>query len=232
MSIITNRRKNNRQSLYEGDFTALSGWIDFFLGRMRNDFPMTYLSHMSGEAATVRQANYMKDLGSFSPKHMGYLNINRYIINNLILANERNDEKSENLFRFQMIISIGHEIVHFLTGFLTGEKADKIGTPRETSAPWYGTRDYGEAGRFWEEKFFGGQMEMWEDKSDPLGALQAGKPYLMDDGNPKSRARAIDIDFINEFFSGKQRLPIRTQGRKRATTREALRKNCPYKVKV
>lgn len=200
--IITNRRSKNKPTLYTGDFSDLSRWIDVFLRCMRNDFPMTYLAHMKGEAMAVRQANNMKAMSSFSPKHMGYMDVNRYIINNMISARARKDVRTETLFRFQMVISIGHEIVHFLTGFFTGDKADKIGTPPRTAVAGYGTNVRGEAGRFWEQSLLGGQLEMWEDKANQLGILQAGQPYLMDDGQAKSRARVVNYGYIEQFIAG------------------------------
>lgn len=207
-SIVTNRRsqKPPKPTLYQGG--PMSGYIDIFLRCMRNDFPMTYLSSMEGEAMAVRQANDMKSIGVFEPKKIGYMDINRYVFNNMIAASKRNDTENYMLFRFQMVISIAHEIVHFLTGFLTGEKADRLGTPPGTSAAGYGNRRTGEAGRYWEEFFLGGQMEMWPNAANrtgtPMYVLQAGTPYLMADGTPKAVAKLVDTNYIKQFMGSSE----------------------------
>jgi hypothetical protein len=61
------------------------------------------------------------------------------------------------LFKFQMVISVAHEILHFLTGFLTGNL--KPSTPKGVTAEPYGQPRVGEAGRYWESKLLGGFVE-------------------------------------------------------------------------
>lgn len=212
-AIVNSRRskKPPKPTLYQsGD---MLGWINVFLTCMRNDFPMTYLSSMQGEAMAVRQANDMKSLGAFEPKKIGYMDINRYILNNMISAHKRNDGTNYMLFRFQMVISIAHEIVHFLTGFLTGEKADRVATPPDVAAAGYGNRTTGEAGRYWEQFFLGGQVEMWPSVANkagtPMYMLQAGTPYLMADGTPKAAAKVVDANYIKQFMGGSKLIPGR-----------------------
>jgi hypothetical protein len=47
----------------------------------------------------------------------------------MIAAEAQNHSSTYNLFKFQMAITTAHEIVHFLTGFLTGNKLP-LTTPR------------------------------------------------------------------------------------------------------
>lgn len=177
-------------------------WIDFFLTKVRSDFPMLYLAHIKGEAVCVRQANDIKSLRDFSPKHIGYMDTNRYIVNNMIVASQKGETSTLTRFQFLLAVSISHEIVHLLTGFLAGEKANTLHTPPDTSVEGYGTRTKGESGRFMEDLLFGGQTEMWQNHQDPAGVIQAGIPYLLDDGLPKSRARLINTAYINSFVKG------------------------------
>lgn len=200
--IIEESRERKKPTLYQGSFADMPKWITFFLTKMRSSFPMTYLSHMEGEALACRQANDIKALKDFSPKHIGYMDVNRYIVNNIIAAEQRGDTKNLKLFRFEMSISIAHEIVHFLTGFLNGEKADKMFTPPEVGARGYTTGKRGEAGRYWEELLLGGQTELWQNAADPAGVHQAGIPYLFVDGTGKSKARIINTAYIDNFIAG------------------------------
>lgn len=200
--IVRGNQANKKTTLYKGDFHDMPKWIEFFLKTMRSDFPMVYLSHMEGEARAVRQANEIKALKDFSPKHIGYMDVNRYIVNNMIAASQRNDAANLARFQFEMAISIAHEVVHFLTGFLAGEKADTLSTPPDTSVDGYGSKRLGEAGRYWEATLLGGQAQTWQNPKDPAGVLQAGTLYLMDDGMAKSRARLINMAYVNAFVSG------------------------------
>lgn len=201
-NIVTAHRQKKKPTLYQGNFSDMPKWISFFLTKVRSNFPMLYLAHTKAEAVCVRQANDIKKLEDFSPKHIGYMDVNRYIVNNMITAAQKNDASNLTRFEFLLGISIAHEIVHLLTGFLAGEKANTLHTPPDTSAEGYGTRRRGEAGRFMEELLFGGQTEMWMNPQDPLGVLQAGTPYLLDNGLPKARARLINTAYINKFVKG------------------------------
>lgn len=76
-----------------------------------------------------------------------------------------------------MSISVAHELVHMLMGFMFGDP-DRLtppvinhppGTPRGVAA--------GESGRFWEFKFFGCITEAYYNSKDPRGRLQSGTFY-------------------------------------------------------
>lgn len=117
----------------------------------------------------------------------------------MIYADAQNDSNNYNLFKFQMAITVAHEIVHLLTGYLTGKKLPP--TPPGVSLPSYGNTNSGESGRYWESQLLGGVVEFYEDKQDALGNKQSGIPYLMDDGRGSAPARLVSIDYVNEFLN-------------------------------
>jgi len=160
---------------------------------------MTYLSKMEGEAMARRQSG-INDMAQFDPKICGYIDINRTIVNNMIICRQNpNSGDNYSLFKFQMAISVAHEIVHFLTGFLTGRITDRPHTPDTVTLQPYGTRARGEAGRYWESIALGGVTEFYLNERDPLRESQAGTPYLLDNGFNSSPAREISLAYIREF---------------------------------
>ncbi|KAE9574480.1 hypothetical protein CGMCC3_g9622 [Colletotrichum fructicola] len=70
---------------------------------------------------------------------------------------------------------------------------------------------------------FGGLVEFYENQRDPLGARQAGVPYLMTNGNPKSPARYLAINYVLDFVNGNYSYPARASSNAPLTTRQALR---------
>lgn len=111
---------------------------------------------------------------------------------------------------FQLGISIAHEIVHFLTGFLTGTPFPD--TPPAVTYGGFGDDVTGESGRYWEGHLLGGIVDFYEDSRDPLGSLQAGVPvlsYTYLDNNRQGTIRWVRIsqDYIRRFvdlrFDGK-----------------------------
>lgn len=107
-----------------------------------------------------------------------------------------------NLFKFQMITTVGHEMTHCLTGYLTG--TSRPPTPTTVSLTGFSNGRAGEAGRFWEGTLLGGVVEFYEYPEDPLGARQAGVPYLIKDGKSKSTARQISLTYILDFLAGSE----------------------------
>lgn len=109
------------------------------------------------------------------------------------------------IFNFQMVLSIAHEITHFLTGFFTGTARPL--TPREVAAAgWRGST--GEAGRYWEEKFIGGVVEFYADPRYPRNADQAGIPYIFDNFNEDSRGTFVSKNYIDAIFNGCKLIPF------------------------
>lgn len=61
------------------------------------------LADMGGDAMVVRQHNEMKPTGAFPPKTMGYVDMDRYAVNNMIQARDKEDAKNDMLFRFPLV---------------------------------------------------------------------------------------------------------------------------------
>ena len=203
-SIMRERDSTRRgpKHIYNRPMSELPQWIDHFLRIMRGNFPLTYLAHMEGDAMAVRQGGTI-DMRSFNPKLCGYVDLNRTIISNMILCHpHRKSNFNYDRFKFQMVISIAHEIVHFLTGFLTGKNAARDLTPPRVGLVPYGSALTGEAGRYWEKLLLGGVAEFYFNPSDPMGKSQAGLPYLFPDGSEPSVGAPIDTDYIEAFVEG------------------------------
>ncbi|KAI2604690.1 hypothetical protein GGR54DRAFT_621583 [Hypoxylon sp. NC1633] len=102
---IVQERDANRQPiphLYNKPIEEMPKWISLFLSSMRNNFPMTYLSKMEGEAMAVRQDG-VNDMEQFHPRVCGYININRTIVNNMIVCHQNpNSADNYSRFKFQM----------------------------------------------------------------------------------------------------------------------------------
>jgi hypothetical protein len=118
----------------------------------------------------------------------------------MIYAETQKNSNSYDLFKFQMIITVAHEILHLLTGYLTGKKLP--GTPPSISLDSYGNTRTGESGRWWESKVLGGVVEFYEDKKDPLGNMQAGIPWLISGGRSSAEAKLVSMTYVNEFLRG------------------------------
>lgn len=89
-------------------------------------------------------------------------------------AAELRDVEALQKILFLLSISVAHELVHMLMGFMFGDSERLTppvinhppGTPRGPRA--------GESGRYWEAKFFGCVVEAHHDPRDPRGSNQAG----------------------------------------------------------
>lgn len=142
-------------------------------------------------------------MDQYDPVYAVTMDLNMVIIDNMIFARQAPKEQAGDtyeLLKFQMIITIAHEICHCLTGYLTG--SDRPLTPPTVSLGGYGMPRSGEAGRYFEGSLFGGVVEFYDDKEDPMGRRQAGVPYLIDDGTKTSNAIEISRNYIFEFING------------------------------
>ncbi|XXG99471.1 hypothetical protein Hte_005810 [Hypoxylon texense] len=128
-------------------------------------------------------------------------------------------------FKFQMVITVAHEIVHLLTGFLTG-------TARPLTPPGVSLRTAGESGRYWESILLGGVVEIFEDGSDPLRERQAGLPYLIEDSENSAPAQLVSTTYITNFLNGHFSFPIRTSSSAAPTTRRGLSQISPEMTRV
>lgn len=188
--------------LYKRPLAEMPQCIDGFLSKIRGDFPYVLLRITQGEAAALKK-NWGTDMAKYDPKTAVELLISRVVVDNMINASQQPERiagDSYEMFRFQLIISVAHEITHFLTGFLTGKERPL--TPKAVGLEGYNTRKIGEAGRYWESTLLGGVVEFYQNHSDPLAERQAGTPYLIDDGLPRSPARQISMKYIHDFLRG------------------------------
>lgn len=122
--IITLRNQDAKPDhIYHDDLSRMPLWINRFLECMREDFPPVYLAKSDGEGYTKREVwgTNMKD---YVAAEAGKLVLNKALIDNMLFARENEARHSYNVFRFQLAITIAHELLHFLTGFLTGYDAD------------------------------------------------------------------------------------------------------------
>ncbi|KAI3391519.1 hypothetical protein diail_7198, partial [Diaporthe ilicicola] len=138
----------------------LPRYVDHFLACMRTNFPIVRLRRLEAEAAAIRFGG-INDMNKFNPKVAGDVLINRDIINALLYCIQEKKQSHVTCFKFQLAISIAHEIIHFLYGFLTGEAASTVHTPKAVAMDGYADGTVGESGRYWEGIYLGGAVENW-----------------------------------------------------------------------
>lgn len=102
------------------------------------------------------------------------------------------------MFTFQLILSVAHEITHFLTGFLSGP--ERALTPDEVTVPGW-TEDGGEAGRYWELEFVGGIIEFYARPGD-RNPDQCGIPYIFTNYLSNSPGKPVSMAYIVRVFDG------------------------------
>ena len=168
-------------------------WIEKFLRSMRQGFPPVVICVTKGEAAAGK-LHWGDDMAHYVASDAGIPDVSTGIIDNMVntlsqrstqlrSANRRTAVDVYDLFKFQMVISVAHEIVHFLTGFLTGT-IEPHTPPGVNAAPYDQTTDgTGEAGRHWESQLLGGFVECWSELDHPLDLRQSGVPYLFASGS-------------------------------------------------
>ncbi|KAI2464994.1 hypothetical protein F4781DRAFT_410821 [Annulohypoxylon bovei var. microspora] len=209
--------------LYNYPLKEMPHWIDLFLRRMRADFPGVRIGQVDGEAAAQKKS-WGNDMNQWTPKDGGFLVFQVRIINNMAHARRQPRDVAQlnySRFKFQMVISVAHEIVHLLVGYLTGT-ARPLTPPRLTLVA-YGNDAVGESGRYWESILFGGVVEFYQDSNDTLQERQAGVPWLVQDGRNNVPARLVSMDYINNFLTGNFTFPIRTSNSIPETDRNGLR---------
>ncbi|KAK3290965.1 uncharacterized protein B0H64DRAFT_436349 [Chaetomium fimeti] len=201
-------RRRPQGHIYEDSLANMPIWIDTFLRRMRRNFPPVLIGRTDGEASAAKR-DWGTDMNAYQAGHdAGVLWVKDSIISNMVYVRQQPRDiagDSYILYKFQMVISVAHEIVHFLTGFLTGTMRPHT-PPRVTAKPYgnpYGdTTRSGEAGRYWEHDFLGGFLEMWSLPDDPLDVRQPGVPFLFLSGKlGEATGREISMAYIDEFLN-------------------------------
>ncbi|KAL9567130.1 hypothetical protein ACKAV7_008899 [Fusarium commune] len=155
----------------------------------------------TGEAEAERLP-WGRELRNYNAAIAGRVFLSKVIVDNMVYALEKHEiaGNTYNLFKFQMGISVAHEIIHLLTGFLTGES--RPDTPPDVTMVPFGFRDTGEAGRYWEGILLGGTVECWTNRGDIMGVRQSGAPYLFETGHPNSNGWRISSTYIESFING------------------------------
>lgn len=190
--------------IYNRPLAEMPRWVDFFFGRLRSNFPVVLLCDIAGEASATKK-DWGTDMSQYDPQEASHFEFNKTIINNMIYVRHQPPNvtgDNYNCFKFQMAITIAHEIVHLLTGFLTGTARPY--TPPGVSLGNYGNRNMGESGRYWESILLGGVVEFFEDGNDPLQERQAGRPYLIEDSRNNVPAQLVSTTYINNFLNGRK----------------------------
>ncbi|KAK7964465.1 hypothetical protein PG988_011439 [Apiospora saccharicola] len=207
---IDERRKRNRRvpgHIYKGDLNDLPYWVDRFLSTIRNDFPVVCIDpDCEGEASAQRYdwEPTGEDMNKYSGEQAGLISVNKDIIENMLYARQQGPSVaggSYDTFKFQMGLTVAHEIIHLFVGFLTG--SERAMTPPNVSMPGYDRNETtGEAGRYWERIFLGGMVENWSTKDHPMRDRQSGTPYLFDDAHTTSSGRPVSATYMKEFING------------------------------
>ncbi|KAI1325017.1 hypothetical protein F5Y16DRAFT_423441 [Xylariaceae sp. FL0255] len=208
--IILGHYSKNLKSLWQSQrrgqisFSDMPNFIDFFLATTRRNFPDIRLTHkLPGEAVSERfkWSDADSTVYDWNPREAVRLNISRKIINSMIATKNVTEY---NVFMYQIIISVAHEILHFLTGAVNGGDYPK--TPDTLIIG----RGNGEAGFFWELHALGGITKFYAPFSRPRDTEQPGIPYifrgidLSDIGIPLSQ-RIVD-NFVENLAT--VRLPL------------------------
>ena len=76
-----------------------------------------------------------------------------------------------NKHMFNLAVTIVHELVICFVGFLSGTEKPSA-PPMDTGRPW---------GRWWQHYMFGGSIGIYSEPGHPLGALQPGTTWLIDE---------------------------------------------------
>lgn len=200
-AIVTGAREKERDNLYTDSLDNMPFWINRFLVRVREDFFTVFIADIPGDAQAERlQWTTPYNMAAYTAGSSGNLFLNRILVENMVRAHQRPPPEAYARFKFQLGISIAHEVVHFLTGFLLG--SPRSNTPRGVSLAGWGNTRTGEAGRYWEGVLLGGVVEFRSDNDDPLGVRQAGTPYLFPTGHPEVPGRRISLNYITEIVDG------------------------------
>jgi len=101
-------------------------------------------------------------------------------------------------FLFQMTISVAHEIMHFLTAFITGD--GRPVTPDTVGVVGY----EGEIGHLWESRAIGGHVEFYSDPQPSTTSPRAGVPFIFTDMSLAAYGKEVPEQFIQRFVEGRE----------------------------
>ncbi|KAK3902096.1 hypothetical protein C8A05DRAFT_15800, partial [Staphylotrichum tortipilum] len=166
--------------IYRGSLDNMGTWINTFLWRLEHGFPEIHLKRLGTATAETNKMSWGYDMAAYQPRNAAWIVLNSTVIENMAslrgTAHHRRDGTSPyEIMEFEMTVSFAHEMVHLLTGYLTGDVTPH--TPPHLTAGGYEELDHpdgprGELGWYWEHGFLGGILEFWA-KKDELKERQA-----------------------------------------------------------
>lgn len=190
---------------FDGDIRLIKSYVNHFLFRVRNDFPMVMLSDKLHNpdtlAMTVRNepgvppARWDGNLQDYKPVVATgiYFNSGRVkaMAQNFASSTlpHRQARERDVIFQFLFGMTTCHELVHAFIGYLAGTQGDmdESYTPLQVTVSGYsqsivgrdGSRlPKGESGRVFDLFMYGGTVEFYRDPEH--GDDQPGVPYLLD----------------------------------------------------
>ncbi|KAK3896975.1 hypothetical protein C8A05DRAFT_39475 [Staphylotrichum tortipilum] len=175
--------------IYRPETGSMRNWVGFFLSRLRGCFPEIDIKRIGKPTAVTNKKSWGLDMAAYNPHNAAVIELNGAIIENMLRMRgtqhqRTNGTSAYEILEFEMTVSVAHEIVHLLTGFLTG--ANRPNTPYSLAPTGYAEtmpdgETRGEIGWYWENLYLGGILEFWTNPTDPLGNNQAGTPYLFEE---------------------------------------------------
>ncbi|TVY68100.1 hypothetical protein Focb16_v002492 [Fusarium oxysporum f. sp. cubense] len=199
------------KSNFQTDLNEARRFVDTFLAKCRAEPPNIIISdRITGEGLAQRvdwRSILGSQIGDYNPKWAAMFRLNKTVVDSAVNAAELRDVEALQKILFLLSISVAHELVHMLMGFMFGDSERLTppvinhppGTPRGPRA--------GEFGRYWEAKFFGCVVEAHHDPRDPRGSNQAGIFFGTLDGRRsfpmqhQTIMRYVQLDFTVPIYS-------------------------------
>ncbi|CAM1503227.1 Fc.00g080030.m01.CDS01 [Cosmosporella sp. VM-42] len=221
--------QTDRRHTFGGDVRYMSSYVNHFLEALRKDFPNIFIADLGGPnvLATTRRMPgglWNGDLNRLKPKQCVGIYFNSGRVADMVAvssSNYRSGSKASKRykhFQFMFGVATSHELCHAFVAYLSQNSQSLYGyTPPGISHLNYGvsTRgedeviEGGEAGRWFENRLFGGSLEFYRDLREDDGQL--GIPHIID-GN--DNAWKIDPTVILALVESPRRLefPFGTVG--------------------
>ncbi|KAI0521168.1 hypothetical protein F5B22DRAFT_644416 [Xylaria bambusicola] len=215
MPKISSLLPDGRLEPFTGDISMMEGYVDYFLRRVREDYPrITLQSLPSGTFASTTSLMPTSHLGDFKPKQAAGFTYNiehvkgRAIVYASYAEARRGSrtrafylERWQN-FLFVLACITAHEMSHLFALYLSLQ-ADWPPTPPRVTYHGYEQRSGGESGRWLEGALFGGSLELF--KRNDEGCEHPGRPYLLDQHgfyhriNPQSVIELVTNPWLYRF---------------------------------
>ncbi|KAK4182117.1 hypothetical protein QBC35DRAFT_421248 [Podospora australis] len=169
--LTVSERTKKEWAVKKKDETVNATWINGFLQGLREDYPNVILSNRVDGLAVTRRRPWLEKTGVWRPKEAVLLlldlNMMAYAAEAVQTAATTPNANNTAAFEKHLImasISIAHEMVHFMVGKIIGTSTSN--TPEKVNSPPNLSKEDGEAGRFWEEKFIGRLVNAYQTTGD------------------------------------------------------------------